>query len=175
MSTTKLRIHTWPDRLLTKACKKVKVIDEPVRRNLDEMLELMRQTQGMGLAANQVGLRQSLAVIEIPEKVFKLVNPRIKKQEGSISFLEGCLSFPELEIEIKRAKKVLVEAHDEHGQKIEIEAEGLLAVIFQHEIDHLQGKIFIERIPFLKRLQIIPKLKEIAKKTKNGLREQEKK
>ena len=174
MNATKLRIHTWPEKILTKACKEVKVIDDSVRQNLNEMLELMRQLKGMGLAANQVGLNQCLVVIELPEQTFKLVNPKIKKQEGVISFLEGCLSFPELEFEVKRSKKVLVEALDENSRKIEIEAEGLVAVIFQHEVDHIQGKVFIEQIPFWKRLKITPKLKKIIKKTKEDSRKQNK-
>ncbi|MBU2045053.1 MAG: peptide deformylase, partial [Candidatus Omnitrophica bacterium] len=127
MKTIKLRIHTWPEKILRKVCKEVKVIDQSVLCNLDEMLKLMRKTKGMGLAANQAGLSESLVVVEILDQVFKLINPRITKQEGSITFLEGCLSFPDLEMDVKRAKKILVEALDEKGRKIEFETEGPLA------------------------------------------------
>jgi len=135
------------------------------------MLTLMRVTEGLGLAGNQAGLDSCLVVVEINDQVFKLVNPQIIKQEGSVSFTEGCLSFPGLEIEIERANKIWISALDEKGRAIEIETEGLVSVIFQHEIDHIEGKVFIDRVSFLKRLQIAPKLAAIARKTKKrGLR-----
>lgn len=167
MSKTKLRIHTWPEKILRKKCKKVKRVDDSIRRNLAEMLTLMQITEGFGLAGNQAGLNAALVVVEVKDHLFKLVNPKIIKQEGSISFTEGCLSFPGLEIDIKRANKIWISALDEQGKAIKIETEGLISVIFQHEIDHIEGKVFIDRISFLKRLQIAPKLQAIIRKTKN--------
>lgn len=174
MSKTKLRIHTWPEKALAKKCKKVKVIDDSIRSKLAEMLAMMRVMDGFGLAGNQVGLDASLVVVEIKNNLFKLVNPQIVSQEGRVSFPEGCLSFPGLELEIKRADKILILALDENGKKIEIEAEGVVSVIFQHEIDHVKGKVFIDRISFLKRMQISPKLLAIAKRTKDVLRKEKK-
>ena len=175
MSKTKLRIHTWPEKILRKKCKKAKVVDDSIRSQLSEMLALMRVMDGFGLAGNQVGLDVSLVVAEVKDNVFKLVNPQIVKREGSASFPEGCLSFPGLELEIKRANKTWISALDENGRKLEIEAEGLISVIFQHEIDHTEGKVFIDRVSFLKRLQIAPKLAAIARRTKDVLPKQEKK
>ncbi len=170
MNKTKLRIHTWPEKILNKKCRPVEVIDQEVVESLDEMLSLMRSNDGLGLAANQAGLDLSLIVISAQDKIFKLVNPRITKQEGSICFSEGCLSFPGLEIEVKRYNRVWVSALDEKGEPLEIEAEGLLAVVFQHEIDHIEGRVFIDRISLLGKLKIASELKAIARRTKDGLR-----
>ena len=113
-------------------------------------------------------------MVEVKDHLFKLVNPKILKREGSISFPEGCLSFPGVELEIRRANKILISALNENGEKIQIEVEGILSVVFQHEIDHIEGKVFIDRVSFLKRLQIAPKLAAIARRTKDVLRKQKK-
>ena len=175
MSKTKLRIHTWPEGILGTRCQKINKVDDKTRELLDEILSLMRVSGGAGLAGNQAGLDLSLIVIEVENRLFKLVNPEITKREGSISFLEGCLSFPGLELEIKRANKIWVLALDENGKSIEIEAQGFLAVIFQHEIDHVEGTVFVDRISFWQKLKVYPKLRKIIRKTKNGLRKQKEK
>ncbi len=172
MNKTKLRIHTWPEDILCKRSQKVGKVDEEVRCLLDEMLSLMRVSGGTGLAGNQAGLGLSLIVIEIENHIFKLVNPEIIKSEGSVSFPEGCLSFPGLELEVKRANKVWVSALNEEGKPVEIEAERFLAVIFQHEIDHIEGITFIDRVSFWKRIKAYPKLREIIRKTKDEVRNQ---
>lgn len=168
MNKTKLRIHTWPEKILRKKCRKVEKVDDKVKHLLDELILLMRISGGVGLAANQAGLDLCLLVIETGSHTFKLVNPRIVKKEGSTSFSEGCLSFPGLELEIKRANKVWVLAQNQEGERVEIEAEGFLAVIFQHEIDHVEGVVFIDRISFWQRLKAEFKLREIIRK-KNGM------
>lgn len=175
MSKTELRIHTWPEGILRKKCQKVGNVDEKVRCSLDEMLSLMRASGGTGLAGNQAGLDLSLIVIEVEKHIFKLVNPKIVKREGSVSFSEGCLSFPGLEFEIKRDKKVWVSALDEQGNSVEIEAQGFLSVIFQHEIDHIRGKTFLERVSFWKRAKAYSKLREIIRRTKDEVRKQRRK
>lgn len=175
MTKTKLRIHTWPESILRKKCRKVETVDDAMRAIFDEMYCLMVKDKGVGLAANQVGLDSALVIVEFEEKIFKLVNPVIVKKEGTMKMLEGCLSFPGLEIEVTRSKKVWVSALNEHGEPLEIEASDILAIIFQHEIDHINGKTFITRIPLLRRLQIAPQLQEIAKKTKYALSKQGKK
>ncbi len=175
MSKIKLRIHTWPEAILQKRCKRLEKVDDNARKLLYDMLALMRVGGGAGLAANQAGLDLSLVVIEVGNNIFKLVNPRIVKREGRIIFREGCLSFPGLELDIKRSNKVWVEALDEKGEPFKIEAEGVLAVVFQHEIDHIEGVTFIKRIPFWKRLLVSGKLNKIKRRTMYGLRKQRKK
>lgn len=172
---TKLKIITWPNRILRKKCKKVQCVDDSVRKIFNEMRLLLIEAKGVGLAANQVGLDLSLALIEIEDKIFKMVNPCITKKEGKIKFLEGCLSFPGLEVEIERAKKAWISYLNEYGEPIDLELEGVLAVIFQHEIDHLNGVLINSRVPFLKRIKIAPQLREIKKITKNELSKQAKK
>ncbi len=175
MQTIKLRIHTWPEGILKKKCKKVTAVDDTIRAYFDEMLTLMRVSGGVGLAANQAGLDLSLIVAEYQDRTYKLINPRIIRRQGSISFVEGCLSFPGLELEVKRSQKVWVRALDEKGVSVVLETEGFLAVVFQHEIDHINGIAFIDRISLWQKLKAAPKLKLITRKTKNGLSKQEKK
>ncbi|MDP8289972.1 MAG: peptide deformylase [Candidatus Susulua stagnicola] len=170
MNKTKLKIHTWPEDILRNRCKKIDKVDEKIKYLLDEMLCLMRISGGAGLAGNQAGLDLSLIVIEIENRVFKLINPEIIKREGSVSFAEGCLSFPGLELEPKRNKKVWVSALDQEGKPVKIEAEGFLAVAFQHEIDHIKGITFINRVSFWSRVKAYPKLRKIIQKTKDELR-----
>lgn len=162
MSGIELRIRTWPDNILKKKCRPVKVVDGNIRRLLDEMLFLMQEFKGVGLAANQVGLDLSLVVMENGEDVIKLVNPKIIKKDGRMNFLEGCLSFPGIELKVKRAKKVWVSSLNENGEVMEYEAEGLLAVIFQHEIDHINGISFIDKVSLWKKMKVRPLLKKIG-------------
>jgi peptide deformylase len=170
MKKTKLRIHTWPEKILRTRCKKVEAVDDNIRDIFREMLCLMRIHGGIGLAANQAGLDLDLLVIDFEDKVYRLVNPRIIKREGSITFREGCLSFPGLELNIKRDSKVWVKALNEKGDKVEIAAEGLLSIVLQHEIDHLGGIMFIDRISFWQKIKAYGKLKAIARRTGDGMR-----
>ena len=162
----KLKIHTWPDKILRTKCKDVTKVDDNIRSLLDEMLRLMRVFDGMGLAGNQAGLDLNLVVIEYEDQVLKLVNPKITKREGKITFREGCLSFPGLELDVKRANKIWVSAFNEKGEKVNIEAGGILAVVFQHEIDHGSGVLFIDKISFWQRFKVRSQLKRIKKQTK---------
>ena len=175
MSKTKLRIHTWPEKILKKKCELVRSVDDEIRTHIEDMLALMRISGGVGLAANQAGLDLSLVVIEFEGRIFKLVNPRIVKSEGAVSFLEGCLSFPGLELEVNRKNRVWVSALDDSGKALDLELEGFLAVVFQHEIDHINGVTFIDRVSFWQRLKAFPQLKMIVRRTKNRLSKQEKK
>lgn len=161
MSKTRLRIHTWPDRILREKCKKVERMDARISQLLEEMYILMKESKGVGLAANQAGLDLALVVIEAEDRVFKLVNPQIIKKEGKTEYEEGCLSFPGLSLRISRAKRVWVSSWDEKGEFLDIEAEGVLAVIFQHEIDHIRGITFIDRLPLWRRIQALSKLKKL--------------
>ncbi len=172
MNTTKLRIHTWPEDILRKKCKEVVAVDSKIKAYLDQMLVLMRLSNGAGLAGNQAGLDLSLIVIEVENHTFKLINPRIVKKEGLIKFREGCLSFPGLELDIKRADRIWVSAQDEQGKPVKIEAKGFLSVIFQHEIDHIGGIAFIDRISFWQKLKAYTILRKIMRRTKYGVSKQ---
>lgn len=172
---TKLRIYTWPERILSKKCRRVVVIDDKIKKLFDEMRLLMIEAKGVGLAANQVGLDLSLALIEFEDKVFKIINPRVIKKEGKVKFLEGCLSLPGLEVEINRSKKVWVSYTDEKGEPVDLELDGILAIVFQHEIDHLNGILINDKISLWKKVKVSPQLRKIKKDTKNELSKQAKK
>ncbi len=175
MNKIKLRIHTWPEKILRKACRHVEDVDDRIRKLLYDMLVLMRVGDGAGLAANQAGIDLKLIVVEVGNQIFKLVNPQIVKREGTLSFQEGCLSFPGLELEVSRSNKVWVEALNERGESVNIEAEGILAVVFQHEIDHIDGTVFIDKVSVWQRLAAFGQLHEIKRRTKSGLSKQTKK
>lgn len=134
----------------------------------------MYDSQGVGLAANQVGIDKAMLVADPGNRLYKLINPRIVKRQGKSVLDEGCLSVPEVCLKIKRAKKVVVEAQDEEGKPIKVEAEGLLSHILQHEIDHLNGKLIIDRISLFNKLMIRKKLKRLRRKN-DELSESEKK
>jgi peptide deformylase len=160
---TKLKIHKWPDKILTKQSAKIERPDQDTKDILDQMYVLMKASDGVGLAANQVGLAMQLIVIEAGGEIYKLINPKITKKEGSITLQEGCLSFPGIELEVKRSHKVFIEALDQKGQPVSLKPEGVLAVIFQHEIDHINGVTFVDRVSFWQRLKMSSKLKKIKK------------
>jgi peptide deformylase len=153
----KLRILTYPDTFLAKPTKPLANIDGRVQEMIDAMAETMYQAPGVGLASIQVGWGESLLIYDIAPRaegrtLNVVVNPRIVASEGEmISEDEGCLSVPDYRSDVKRAERVLVEGHDRHGKPVRLEAEGLHAIVLQHEIDHLEGRLFIERISSLKR------------------------
>jgi peptide deformylase len=152
-----LKILTYPDKFLSEPTKPVENIDEKIQNLIKDMASIMYQAPGIGLAAIQVGINKSLLIYDISPRDEKrslqvLINPRIVESEGTtISEDEGCLSFPDFRANVKRAACVLVEGFDNEEKPLRIEAEGLLAVVLQHEIDHLNGILFIDRISSLKR------------------------
>ncbi len=160
---TKLKIHKWPEKILRRKAKKVEKVDEVVENILDQMYLLMKSSDGVGLAANQAGVGMQLVVIEFGGQVFKLVNPEIVERKGSMVVKEGCLSFPGIELDIKRNNKIKVKALDQKGNPLSLSLDDALAVVFQHEIDHINGVVFIDRISLLQRLKIVSKLKKIKK------------
>jgi len=133
------------DPVLKRRCAPVKRFDTLLVQLLDDMVETMYASRGIGLAANQVGISQKVLVVDIGEGPHRLVNPRIVSREGTTVAVEGCLSVPQLWGEVERAHRVVIKAQDEHGHHRRIEAEGMLARVFQHEIDHLEGRLFVER------------------------------
>ncbi len=160
---TELKLRIWPDKILRTKCKAVTNPDANIRRILDQMYTIMKINRGIGLAATQVGLDICCIIVEAEDRVFRLLNPKIIKKEGTQIFEEGCLSFPGLSLRIKRARSVWVTAMDEWGDPLDIEAEGLLAVVFQHEIDHINGIVFIDRIPLWERMKILPVLRKMER------------
>ena len=162
-----LELYTYPHKILAQRAEKVEKVDDEMRKFLDDMLETMYHDKGVGLAAPQVGV--SKRVIVIDDKVTEegergphplyMVNPEIiEKSEEMILFNEGCLSVPGQSAEVERHFKVKVKYLDYNGKEQVLEAEDYLAVIIQHETDHLDGILYIDRISRLKRNMIIKKL-----------------
>ncbi len=167
MSETGLKIRLYGDRALRKKSEAVKRMSEEIRGLLSRMSGLMYAGSGIGLAAPQVGVGLALIVVDIGNGLYKLVNPKVVKKEGSQSLEEGCLSIPGICLKVKRAKKILVQAEDEFAKPVSIEAEGLLACVLQHEIDHLRGRLIVDYASFLDKIKIKRKLEELKKRTKD--------
>ena len=165
-----LPILVAPDRRLKEKALPVDTVDRKIRQLMDDMLETMYAAPGIGLAAPQVGVSKQVIVLDIgrqrenePPAPLFLANPTIIRSEGDQSWKEGCLSVPDYIAEVNRAAFIEVHALDRNNQKICIEATELLAVCLQHEIDHLQGLLFIDHISRLKRSMILQKLKKAKK------------
>ena len=134
------------DEVLYKTCKEVKEFDKKLAILLDDMYDTMQKSDGVGLAAPQVGILKRCVVIDVGEGRIELVNPKIIKEEGSQIGQEGCLSVPGEWGEVERPKKVTVEAFDRYGKKFTMTGEDLLARAFCHELDHLDGKLFLDKV-----------------------------
>jgi peptide deformylase len=132
------------DPVLRKKAIKVKRFGNWLTRLLNDMEETMELAKGIGLAAPQIGVSKRIIVINFEEKLYKLINPEIIKEEGQTTEIEGCLSVPGMLGTVKRAKSVVVKALNENQEEIEINAEGMLAVVLQHEIDHLDGVLYTD-------------------------------
>jgi peptide deformylase len=160
-----------PDPRLKQKAKPVEAIDDDLRRLLDDMLETMYAAPGIGLAAPQVGVPRRAVVIDLAREgeerhPLRLINPEIVwSSEEEVESSEGCLSIPDFFGEVTRPEKVRVRYLDEHAETREMEAEGLLAICLQHEIDHLDGVLFIDHLSALKRNIILRKLQK-AKRAK---------
>ena len=151
-----LPILKYPDPVLCRKAKRVSRIDESLNRLIDDMIETMYQASGAGLAAPQVGVSLKIAVIGLPnEDVIVLVNPEVVKKSGERMVIEGCLSVPGYRGEIKRAEKVTVKALDRNGKAFRIKADDLLAEVLEHEIDHLNGVLYIDHLESTDKLEKI--------------------
>ncbi|ABW19880.1 peptide deformylase [Alkaliphilus oremlandii] len=140
-------IRLMEDPILRKKSKKVEVVDDKIRQILEDMAETMYHTEnGGGLAGPQIGILKRLVVIDMGQGLMKLVNPRIVKEEGTQTVIEGCLSIPNQFGKLARPAKVIVEALNEYGEEITITATGNLAKCFCHEIDHLNGILFTDLV-----------------------------
>lgn len=158
-----LDIKTYPDKILTKKTKRVGEFDAATKKLINDMVETLYAKRGAGLAANQVGVSKQIIVVDDSRgegNVKIMINPKIVRKKGEAIMAEGCLSLPGLEFEIKRPEKIEVEYMDKRGQKQKIKANDLLARIICHEVDHLEGKTMLDRLPLLKRLKFKRKLKK---------------
>ena len=154
----KLEIREYPVAALKKRAKTVKKFGPELQSLSDRMFDIMYETGGVGLAAPQVGISERIVVIDSrqsPDEKMVLVNPSIVKREGEEAMQEGCLSVPGAFTEVKRAARVDVLAQDLTGKKISFKAEGCLARIIQHEVDHLDGLLFIDRLDVIAREQAL--------------------
>lgn len=163
-------ITIFPDPVLTTETKPVGEMNDEVKQLIEDMKETMYFGDGIGLAATQVGVSLRVMVMDVPDEEGKsnliaLMNPEILEREGEVMSEEGCLSFPGINITVKRSERVKVKALDEEGQPVEIEADGLAGICLQHEIDHLDGVVFVDHLGPLKRkitLKEYRKLREAA-------------
>jgi peptide deformylase len=163
-----LKILQYPDERLHKVAKKVSLVNETTRKLVRNMAETMYAAPGVGLAATQVDVHERIIIVDISEthdrlKVF--INPEIIASSGVSECEEGCLSVPGIYETVRRADKISVRALDENGASFTLDAEGLLSVCIQHEMDHLLGKVFVEYLSQLKQTRIRSKLKKRLRET----------
>lgn len=162
-----LPIRLYPDPVLLTPAKEVCDINGDLQCLIDAMAATMYRAPGLGLAANQVGELKRLIVFDVAQRegapdLQVLINPVITAREGEIVYNEGCLSVKEFTADVRRAARVCVAGVDREGRPLTIEAEGLLAIVLQHELDHLEGKLFLDRISRLKKGMYIRRLKKEA-------------
>ncbi len=169
MQKTTLKIKVYGDSILRRKAFLVKSVTADCQDTLSRMAVTMYEGSGIGLAAPQVGISQQLIVVDIGTGLYKLVNPRIIKRQGTQVTQEGCLSVPGICINVKRARKVWLKALDAEGKFVNIQAEDLLACVFQHEIDHLKGKLIVDYAKIFDKLKIKKKLEALERKTKDNL------
>ena len=174
-----LEIVKYPDPRLKKVSTPVTKIDTRIKTLLADMAETMYAAPGIGLAAPQVGVNERVIVLDlgsdeeedgtpIPARLYKIVNPEIVSAEGETEYEEGCLSIPSIKDVVTRSEKIVVRGLNEHSEPIEIAADGLLAICLQHEIDHLDGILFIDRLSAIKRNLIKAKLAKRLGTTKKS-------
>ena len=161
-----LDVLSFPDERLRTVAKPVESVDEEIKQLISDMFETMRDEKGIGLAATQVDKHVQVVVMDVSEnqdtpRVF--VNPEITAKDGSTISEEGCLSVPGNYAKVDRAERVTVKALDGEGNPFELEADGLLAICIQHELDHLDGKLFVDYLSPLKRQRIRKKLEKEAR------------
>lgn len=167
-----LQVLHYPDERLRKVAKPVADVNDAIRRIVDDMFETMYAEEGIGLAATQVDIHQRIIVIDVSEnrdQRLVLINPELLEKSGETGIDEGCLSIPDQRGFVPRAEKVKVRALDRDGNSFELEADDLLAICIQHEMDHLVGKLFVDYLSPLKRQRIRQKMEKLARMTARGL------
>jgi peptide deformylase len=168
-----LAILEYPDPRLRIRAEPVTKFDAELRQLVADMFDTMYAAPGIGLAATQVNVHRRLLVADVSEEHNEpicLINPEILSAEGTVSYEEGCLSVPEVFETVDRAERIRVRAYDEKGEPFELEADGLLAICIQHEIDHLDGRLFVDYLSALKRDRL---KKKVLKKAKKGAADSE--
>ena len=163
-----LNILRYPDARLHKVAAPVTVFDESLKRLVRDMAETMYAAPGVGLAATQVDVAKQVIVIDVSDRqdsLVVLVNPEIVEASGVSDIEEGCLSVPGVYDVLERAERVKVRAYDRHGHPFTLEAQGLLSVCIQHEMDHLKGKVFVEYLSQLKQQRVRAKLAKQLRRT----------
>lgn len=175
-----LKLYEYPDEVLRQKCEKVSKVDDDLRRFLDDMLETMYVDKGCGLAAPQVGVTKRIIVVDdnpsdddkSARNPMYLINPEIIwRSEEKVLFNEGCLSLPQQRAEVERHERVRVHYTDYNGNEQEILADDLLAIILQHEIDHLDGILYIDRLSRLKRTRLLNKLSKYREEESHNKKE----
>ena len=156
-------IIAYPDPVLRKKSEPVEEISEEIKQLIEDMAETMYDARGIGLAAVQIRVLKRVIVISVGEGLTALINPEIVESEGEDRMEEGCLCLPGVLIEIDRKEKVKVKGLNEKGEEVVIDAEGLMARAFQHEIDHLSGVLIVDKVSAIKRKLLTSKLKKEAK------------
>jgi len=170
-----LNILIYPDPELKKISEPVEKVDVEITTLIDNMFKTMYDAPGIGLAAPQVGVLKRVIVLDIGDREssdgrpIALINPEIISSNGETTFEEGCLSVPEFTADVTRAEEVIVKGMDQEGKPIKIEADGLLAIALQHEIDHLNGILFIDRLGSVRRDMFKRKFKKLLKQRKARL------
>lgn len=163
---SRLTILRFPDPRLRKSALPVETVDDRIRTLVSDMLETMYEAPGIGLAATQVNVQKRIVVMDVSEtkdQPLVFINPTLLEREGESELEEGCLSVPGFYEAVKRAARVRVSALDRDGDPFELDASGLLAVCIQHELDHLDGKLFVDYLSALKRDRIRKKLEKQAR------------
>ena len=163
-----LKILRYPDERLHTVASPVAEVNAEIRKLIDNMAQTMYAAPGIGLAATQVNVHKQVIVIDISEarnQLLALVNPRIIASDGMAEHEEGCLSVPGIYDKVSRAERISIEALDRDGKPYSLDAEGLLAVCIQHEMDHLRGKVFVEYLSQLKQTRIRHKMKKLMRET----------
>jgi peptide deformylase len=164
-----LPIHLLGSPVLREESDTIDSVDDATRQFVADLFETMDAADGIGLAANQVGLARRVAVVGIEDDRFVLINPVILESEGKDSAEEGCLSIPDIYADVTRSSRIVVEALDLDGERQRIEADGLKARAIQHEMDHLDGVLFLDRLSPLKRRMLTKRWKKSGKDTPNHL------
>lgn len=166
-----LEVLRFPDERLRTVAKTVDKVDPSITTLIDNMFATMREENGIGLAATQVNVHQQVVVMDVSEEQdnpLVFINPEITHKEGQTISEEGCLSVPNNYAQVERAEKITVSALDKDGKPFSLEADGLLAICIQHELDHLKGKLFVDYLSPLKRQRIKKKLEKEAKLAAKG-------
>lgn len=167
------RLRYYGDPVLRQRAREITAVDDLRKKQAERMFEIMYEYEGIGLAANQVGLLERLVVLDVPldderRAVLVLINPKILAKTGKEMGEEGCLSIPDLRADVQRATHLKVQALDLEGQPFEFECEGLLARAVQHEIDHLDGVLFVDKVNVVRRKLLEGRLRQIAEEFADG-------